>query len=48
MSNYHPGEKEKNIIGQKKKKTKSSTSSHQLEKSRDMQSVGQKKKKNPP
>ena len=43
ISNYRPGEKRKNIIGQKKKKRP--TSSHQLKKSRDMQSVGQKKKK---
>ena len=39
-----PGEKKKKIIGRKKKKRP--TSSHQLKKkSRDMQSVGQKKKK---
>ena len=43
ISNFRPGEKEKNIIGQKKRKGQLRHTS--WKKSRDMQSVGQKKKK---
>ena len=43
ISNYRPGEKRKKIIGQKKRKGQLCHTS--WKKSRDLQSVGQKKKK---
>ena len=43
ISNNHPGEKEKNVIGQKERKCQPRHTSQK--KSRDVQSVGQKKTK---
>ena len=45
ISNHRPGEKRKNIIEQKKKKRKDLLRHTSWKKSRDMQSVGQKKNK---